>query len=193
MAEESKKILTAEEMERLEELQRYTDKKKGKKKRRETLSRELSITSLMDALTIILVFMLMNYAVNPTNITSSDDLKLAPSVENTQPQEAIPVAITKRAILVDNEPVAEVKDGKVSVADKTAEGTAFIKSLADKLNLVKDQQKALAEAQGKTFEGNLLLVVDDQAPYSLLREVMLTAGKVGFGKFSFIVMSTTAG
>jgi len=193
MAEESKKILTAEEMERLEELQRYTEKKKGKKKRRETLSRELSITSLMDALTIILVFMLMNYAVNPTNITSSDDLKLAPSVENTQPQEAIPVAITKRAILVDNEPVAEVKDGKVSVADKTAEGTAFIKSLADKLNLVKDQQKALAEAQGKTFEGNLLLVVDDQAPYSLLREVMLTAGKVGFGKFSFIVMSTTAG
>jgi biopolymer transport protein ExbD len=193
MAEESKKVLTAEEMERLEELQRYAEKKKGKKKRRETFTRELSITSLMDALTIILVFMLMNYAVNPTNITSSDDLKLAPSVENTQPQEAIPVAITKRAILVDNEPVAEVKDGKVSVADKTAEGTAFIKSLADKLNLVKDQQKALAEAQGKNFEGNLLLVVDDQAPYSLLREVMLTAGKVGFGKFSFIVMSTTAG
>ena len=193
MADDSKKILTAEEMERQEELDRYAAKKKAKKKRASGSARELSITSLMDALTIILVFMLMNYAVNPTNITSSDDLKLAPSVENTQPQEAIPVAITKRAILVDNEPVAEVKDGKVSVADKTAEGTAFIKSLADKLNVVKDQQKALAEAQGKTFEGNLLLVVDDQAPYSLLREVMLTAGKVGFGKFSFIVMSTTAG
>ena len=193
MADDSKKNLTAEEMERLEELNRYAAKKKDKKKRAAASARELSITSLMDALTIILVFMLMNYAVNPTNITSSSDLKLAPSVENSQPQEAIPVAITKRAILVDSEPVAEVKDGKVSVADKTAEGTAFIKSLADKLNVVKDQQKALAEAQGKTFEGNLLLVVDDQAPYSLLREVMLTAGKVGFGKFSFIVMSTTAG
>ncbi len=180
---------TAEEFD--EDFERYVAKKKAKKKgRRESDSAELSITSLMDILTIILVFMLMNYAANPTNITESEDLKLAPSIEIAQPQEAIPVAITKRAILVDNEPVAEVKNGKISAADKTAAGTMFIKPLGDKLMQVKDFQMKLAKAGGKKFEGKLLLIVDKATPYSLLREVLLTAGNTGFGKFYFIVMST---
>ena len=174
--------------------QRYADKKKGKKRRGAGGGRELSITSLLDALVIVLVFMLMNYAVNPTNITSSEDLQLASSNENIMPTESIPVAITRHAILVDSQPVAAIKDWKISAADKNAEGTAFIKSLADKLNVVREQQKAIAEAQpDKEFKGRLLLVVDKEAPYSLLREVMLTASKSGFGAFSFVVISSTAG
>ena len=174
--------------------QRYAGKKKGKKRRATGGGRELSITSLLDGLVIILVFMLMNYAVNPTNITSSEDLQLASSTESALPEESIPVAITRNAILVDSEPVASIKDWKVSAADKNAEGTAFIKSLADKLNVVREQQKAIAEAQpGKEFKGRILLVVDQEAPYTLLREVMLTASKSGFGAFSFVVISSTAG
>ena len=181
--------------EALSDEQRYAEKKKGNKKHRSMGGgRELSITSLLDALVIVLVFMLMNYAVNPTNITSSEDLQLASSTESAMPDEAIPVAITRNAILVDSEPVAAIKDWKVSAADKNAEGTAFIKSLADKLNVVREQQKAIAEAlPGKEFKGRILLVVDREAPYTLLREVMLTASKSGFGAFSFVVISSTAG
>jgi len=163
--EKEKKVLTDEMTLEEEELARYAAKKKAKKSgRRESNPSEMSITSLMDALTIILVFLMMNYAMKPSNVTSSEDLQLASSKENTEPMDAIPVAVTKRAILVDNQPVAQVKDGKVSVADKTAEGTAYIKSLADKLKDVADQQKQIAEAQGKQFEGKLLFVIDEMAP-----------------------------
>ena len=55
----------------------------GRKKRRlDDSEATVTINSLMDAMTIILIFLLMNYSMDPLRVDSSKDLKLP--ISNTE-------------------------------------------------------------------------------------------------------------
>lgn len=77
----------------------------------------VSITSLMDALTILLVFLLMSIAADPLSIREDDSLHLAKSTVEFNPgTDSIPIIITKNHIVVDHEPIVQVEctlDGRV--------------------------------------------------------------------------------
>jgi biopolymer transport protein ExbD len=53
-----------------------------------------------------------------------------------------------------------------------------------------EQAKALGERSNNpdlAFKGRILLQVDKEMPYSVLRSVMYTAGQAQFGEFKFVV------
>lgn len=69
----------------------------------------LNINSIMDMMTILLVYLMVSLTSDPLNIKMDDYLVLARSTANFAPQaDSIPITITKRHIVVDNEPVVTV-------------------------------------------------------------------------------------
>lgn len=170
-----------------------SDKIKDDGPRRESgLEAQLSITSLMDAFTILLVFLLMSYAADPTQITQSEDLQLVQSTETLASIKAVPVAITKKFVLVNEQPIVEIQNGKVPATAKRDGGDGyFIIPLAERLKEEAEKQRLLEKIVGGSgtkrfkFEGRIMVVADKDVPFRLLTEVMYTAGQSEFGNFMF--------
>ena len=149
----------------------------------------VTINSLMDAMTIILVFLLMNYSVDPLRIDQSDDLKVPASTTDINPDPSAAVTITARSIVVNDEVVVQVRDGIVDKVYKQGDETSLqIQPLFEALNEEATRQKEMARLSGQKFDGVLTLVADERTPYRLLTEVLYTAGQAEFQKFKFAVL-----
>lgn len=154
-------------------------------KRRAPPEAKLNITSLMDIMTIILVFLLKSYSTEDIQIAPSDDLRLPVSSASKPPELAVNTVITKVGILVDGVSVVDVAGGVVG--DEYKRGT-LISPLFDILKEKADEAKAIAESRNTIdFTGRLLLQCDRDIPFSLVREVMYTAGQAQFAEFKFVV------
>ncbi len=188
----SVKQMTPEELEALEDAHKVQKKRKASAKRhRSSGAQSMSITSLMDIMTILLVFMLKNYATNPMNVNPSSDLNLVQSLETQENHvQLTSLAITEKHILVDDKPVVQVKDGKVSAtAKREGEDGYFITPLFDALQEAADHQKKLSQYNANVkFTGRMLIIGDEKAPYRLLSEVLYTSGQAEFSEFEFAVI-----
>ncbi len=157
----------------------------GAKRRGTTEDAKLNITSLMDIMTIILVFLLKSYGTDDIQIKPSADLRLPASSSKKKPELAVNSVVSKASITVDGVKVIDVSGG--SVDDAYKRGT-LISPLFDALKAAADEQKAIAELRPTTsFTGRLLLQIDKDIPFALVREVMYTAGQAQFAEFKFVV------
>ena len=158
--------------------------------RRREAKQPHTITSLMDALTIILCFLLKSVGAEPMNISQNDDLRLPKSTTSLNPErDAIPITVTRKSILVGDKHVVDVKEGSVDKSRKKGgENSFMITPLFDGLTEEANHQKQIAKISGADFEGMAAVVSDLNTPYRLLLEVMYTAGQAEFGKFKFAVV-----
>jgi biopolymer transport protein ExbD len=154
------------------------------KRRNHEVDAELNITSLMDIMTIILVFLLKSYSTEDIQIAPSENLLLPVSSSEKPPELAVNAVISKVAITVDGVDVVMVSGNQVGEQDKR--GT-LITPLFDALKAAADQAKANAATTNSKFNGRLLLQCDREIPFSLVREVMYTAGQAQFAEFKFVV------
>lgn len=158
--------------------------------RMETHEYPLNITAMMDMMTIILVYLLKSYASAPDNIQPSDDLKLAASMTRIKPEEAVPVAITKKGIMVNDKTVVTVSNGKVPAQYKEGQKeTAYLISpLLQAMKNEAEKQKTIARYnKSKDFKGLVMVIGDRMVPYRLLTEVLYTVGQAEFGQYKFAV------
>jgi len=154
---------------------------------------DININSLMDILTIMLVFLLKSYATDPINITPGSDLDIPKSSSMLKPEATVMVTVSKSAIIVDNQPVLVIKDGKVEAAQKRGgEDGYFIIPLNKVLVDAAEKKRRLASVNPTVeFKGVCTLVMDKETPYRLLAEVMYTAGQAEFKKFKFATISSS--
>jgi hypothetical protein len=175
----------------------WLKKKQLKKKlkmeeRRKPKKMPLLITSLMDALTIILCFLLKSYGDNPVNITQKDgEMELPKSNSTSNMANAIDVHVGATSILVRGEPVVNVKKGKVNenVKRDGADGF-FITPLYKKLKEEAKMLKTKGKTSGIKFTGNALVAAHKDIPYRLLSEVLYTANQAEFKTYSFAIVKT---
>jgi hypothetical protein len=162
---------------------------RSKKERRgDDDSAPLSITSLMDALTIILVFLLKNFSSNPVQVKENKELKLPASIADAMPMDTTAVTITTRHIMVDDQPVVALENGKPPDAAISQAGM-MLDPLFDKLQEAVSHQKKVATFNKKAeFKGELTIIADRGAPFDLIRKVTYTAGVAEFSKFRFAVI-----
>jgi biopolymer transport protein ExbD len=155
------------------------------KRRAQVKEAKLNITSLMDIMTIILVFLLKSYSTEDIQIAPSDDLRLPSSSAQKPPELAVNAVVSKVNITVDGVKVVDVSGG--IVGEEYKRGT-LISPLFDTLKEKADEAKALAERNpANAFKGRILLQCDRDIPFSLVREVMYTAGQAQFAEFKFVV------
>jgi len=166
-------------------------RKKHKKQQRkgrdpESHDEELNIVALMDAFTIILVFLIKSYASDPTQITMTKELEVPKSTSVLSVVEAVPLAITRSAILVADKPVLRLNDGAV---DATAKQNMFVSALHQALKDEAEKQKLIQRYNSKVkFEGLLLIIADRRTPFQTLTEVLYTAGQAEFAQYKFAVL-----
>ena len=171
----------------------------GKKKsRRGAAEGALSITSMMDMMTIILVFLLKSYQTEDVSVAPSDDLQIPISSAQKSPKLAVNVVVSRKDIVVDGAWVldlersisAETGAEEIIVPEADKRGQ-LISKLYDLMLEKAETAKELGARTGQEdfeFKGEVLLQVDKRMPFSVVREVMFTAGQAKFGNFRFVVI-----
>ncbi|HXW52568.1 MAG TPA: biopolymer transporter ExbD [Myxococcota bacterium] len=164
-----------------------------------------SLNSLMDVVTIILVYFVKTFAVSPITVQDpSVQLPISTSREN--PEEAIVVMITgaeRRTIgpqgeklLVPDIPTISVDSDLVlqlgsnfEVSPSEVERQFVISKLKQKLLEVRKLQGVTAElTEQGGLSGDIVLVVDKQVPFKLLSMALVTAAEAGYPGFKFAIV-----
>ncbi|MBX2800301.1 MAG: biopolymer transporter ExbD [Myxococcales bacterium] len=174
-----------------------------KNSRRQSPDAGLTITSMMDMMTIILVFLLKSYQTDDVSVAPSEDLQIPLSSAEKTPKLAVNVVVSRKDIVVDGVFVLDIERG---ISDDTGEEELSIPAdekrgqlisklfdvLLEKAQTAKDIG-ARAGTDEMDFKGEILLQVDKRMPFSVVREVMFTAGQAQFGNFRFVVIKGGSG
>jgi biopolymer transport protein ExbD len=151
---------------------------------------DVNINSLLDVLSVILVFLMKSYSANTVQVKPSPDLQVPMSWSAQQAQESTAVTVTLKDIMVDDAPVMQFEAGKVPEQDRSS-GGFLIDPLFQKLQEAVDHQKKIAQFNKKAeFKGLVTIIADRNVPFSLLTQVMYTAGQAQFSKFKFAAVKT---
>jgi biopolymer transport protein ExbD len=167
---------------------------------------ELQLTSMMDVLVIILVFLLKSYAASTNSFQSAAGLKLPISASEDNPPDSLQVIVTPAAMLFDNEKILEFAQSAANVGSADAtysfnkrdldEGGRRIVPLYDALMKARDKNELLRakssarDKNGKPlpFEGFLAIQADKSIQYDTIRRIMYTAAAAGYRVFRFLAM-----
>lgn len=170
----------------------------------------LNITSLMDAITILLVFLMVTMTSDPLNIKQDDFLSLAKSTADYNPEDAVPITLSKQNILVDNVAVVKVDctiSGQVcqpedytqpggyysidkSYKEDGSESSFLIDPVHKKLEEIVKQQKEEAKELGREFKPIGTIICDKDIPFRLIAELVHTAGMAGLSDLRFAIVKS---
>jgi hypothetical protein len=111
---------------------------------------ELGLTSLMDIVSIIVVYLLKSYASDPVIISPTAGQKIPLSTADSSMQDGIPIFVTQRGITFgDKKVVAMTAEGDI---EDSAVSNHLIGPLYDAMAEEVDKAKTLGENIGKPFE-----------------------------------------
>ena len=168
-------------------------KKHRRRKHAEKSVSELNLTAMMDMMTIILVFLIKNFATDSKN-TDKNIMQPPRSSSKLKMESAVTITITKLGISVNDKPIAEF-DAMSSFKFKgeAADTSQPIVPLQERLDIqVADLKKLEQLTHGKkAFEGKILVVADEKTPYAFLMRVLYTAGLAQFSQYKLVVRSKT--
>lgn len=149
---------------------------------------DLDITSLLDILTILIVFLLRSYSSSGMTFDLSKKISLPESTSQTMPNDALLIHVSPEAIWVDNQLVLDLSQplGR-NIFDH--QGRRII-PLFNELVVKKEtiQQVAKSSPDAKPFSGALNLLVDKSIKYTMLKQIMYTAAEAGYQKYKFVVL-----
>lgn len=151
---------------------------KAKKKKAEVQG--VPLTSLMDAMTIILLFLLQQFNADGALVTPAEGLKIPESVNVDKPKKATTVIATSDHLLVENQMIAE---GAELQFDNSSEFQ--IAPLYEKLDAIATEITSLDE---KLFTGELLVQADINLDYKYFIRLVYTAGQAGYTKVKLVTV-----
>lgn len=150
---------------------------------------DIDITSLLDILTILLVFLLQSYNSSGVIINVPKDIELPRSASESLNNFGVNVQVSKSQIWVDDVEVVNAEN--TSNAQLFDEGGRRIVPLYNELVKIKEtiKQSEKLSPEAKKFSGIANLVVDKSLKYSYLKRVMYTCAAAGFKEFKFVVLT----
>lgn len=148
---------------------------------------KLNITSLMDALTIILIFLLVNYSEVNEDSDLPDYINL-PSVHGK-----VSTANMGISVVIANQKIQVGKDRFINFGNFEQEKTQVLVQLKDELELLK---KELVKENEKVdpSKGDIKLSIhaDEKIPYKTIDSIVQAAAEVSLNYIDFIAMNKGA-
>jgi len=133
------------------------------------------LTSLVDMLTILLVFLLKSFSVEGNLVAAADDLQLPESISAERPSPALNVEITTSGVNIDGRQVVPLQ--RVVAAD-----SLLIDELRGALH-------GIALATGiEDRENEVVIQCDRRLDFSVIKKVMFTCAQASFSDFSLLVL-----
>ncbi len=128
------------------------------------------LTSLIDVMTILLVFLIQNFSSEGQLVTASDNLTLPMSSIQTNPEMMVTVSITTDAVLVGGEKIVDLS--------VFAEESEYI---------IPELLEAMEREQSKSLSPTMMLQADKELPFNIIKRVAFTCNRAGFSDFSILV------
>ncbi len=154
---------------------------RGVRKTRKVL--DLDITSLLDILVILLVFLLKSYDATGVILNVSDEIALPNSVSQSISTSGVVVQVSPGKIWIDDKEI-------VNEESKNIRSGGVIRPLFDELvakkNEIKSIQKSVENAP--KFTGLVNLVIDKSLKYNYVKTIMRTCAEAGYQQYKFVVM-----
>ena len=150
---------------------------------------DVDITSLLDILTILMVFLLQSYNSSGVVINVPKEIELPRSNSESMSTFGVNIQVSKSQIWVDDK---EVVNSETTDADQLFDdGGRRIIPLYDQLVKIKEtiKQSQKLSPNAKPFSGVANLVVDKSLKYTYLKKVMYTCAAAGYKEFKFVVMA----
>lgn len=150
---------------------------------------DIDITSLLDILTILLVFLLQSYNSSGVTINVPKGVDLPRSASESLNNFGVNIQVSKTNIWVDDKEV--LNSESANGGQVFDEGGRRIVPLYNQLIKIKEtiKQTEKLSPQAAKFSGIANLVVDKSLKYSYLKRVMYTAASAGFKEFKFVVLT----
>jgi biopolymer transport protein ExbD len=187
------------EAKKIEDFRKKQAKKKKRAKAAAKAAEEggapLSLNSMMDMFTIILVFLIKSFGSQPLTITSDTDLPY--SIADFKPKNMTVVFIGKSGIVLNGQPLKPplTLDEKLRVRKEMKKGgeTGMI---INPLELALQEEARVRRTKFKddpalAFKGELIIVADAKVPYRTIAEVLQTAIVNEYKSFKFAVYSSS--
>ena len=152
---------------------------------------ELQLTSMMDVLVIILVFLLKSFSATTVSMTSSEDIKPPISTTRATPRDTVAVTVTMKSVMVGDRRVLELRNG--AIPPEALQGRLVV-PLSNGLKKEVDKLKYIeAHNPNAPFSHELSVIADRQIPYDLLLTILYTAGQNELENYRFVVLQKDSG
>lgn len=141
---------------------------------------KLNITSMMDMFTIMLIFLLLNFAPDSADLKIAKEMTLPTSTSELPYEVNVKIALTRRELVVGDDVVAKVRKGRL------------VKTRIDG-DIILPLQSALQMQRSKIENADdavVLFYADQEVEFELMEKVMRTAASAGFANFKFAVNGT---
>lgn len=152
----------------------------------------LNIYPMMDMMTILLVFLIMQFASSSADIVQSEELQIPTSTSQVDAAQSLSVIISQSEIVVEGRRVLSLRNGKVDPSQKQGGGTGWlITPLFNGLKAHRDRLKLIASRNPqRPFRGEVRIIADRRTPFRTLGEVVYSLGQAEFGALRFIVLKS---
>lgn len=159
----------------------------NKRKQRKKGPIDVDITSLLDILVILLVFLLRSYDTSGIALSVPKGIELPRSDSKSVNNAGVQIQVSKDKIWVDDQTIIDSSELPDPMYDQ--EGRRII-ALYNELVKKKEEIKKLAQQTPKAnqFSGVANLILDKTLKYSYVKKVMYTSAQAGFKEFKFVVM-----
>lgn len=156
---------------------------RGRRKKIQAL--DIDITSLLDILVILLVFLLKSYDSTSIILNVPKEIKLPTSASSNFNTEGVNIQVSNKVIWVDDKVVLERKNGLRPRYSGNRRIISLYNELVRKKQIIKQVEKSSPHA--KKFSGIINLIVDKKAKYSMIKNIMYTAAEAGYKEYKFVV------
>ncbi len=146
---------------------------------------QLKLTSMMDILTVLLLFLLKSFVVDGEVVTPVPGVDLPESTSEAPPAPALVVAVFDDTIMMDGRVVARVSEA-------VAAPELYIGTLGEVLAKARDQELDLARRRGQDEAvGKVAIQGDRDISFEILERVMYTCNQSGFTDISLVVLGAS--
>lgn len=165
-------------------------RKLKRKEHRKHQGFELPLTSMMDVLVIILVFLLKSYQTSETSVEIVPGMDVPISTSTRNAMDELWIAVHPNGVSLEGKWIAMFEHNR--------DGSSSFKEadLDESEQRVVPLYSALVGARNRAEEIrapkqlSIGIVADKKIPYDLLRKVLYTAGAARFTQFHFIAQRT---
>ena len=150
---------------------------------------DVDITSLLDILVILLVFLIQSYNTSGVVVNIPEGITLPTSASLSPNEPGVILQVSADKIWVDDTLVLDqtTTPKPQNVYDH---GGRRIVPLFNKLASMRETALQIEKAapNAKKFQGIINLVIDQNIKYSTMKQLMYTSAEAGYLKFKFVVM-----
>ncbi|MBK8170799.1 MAG: biopolymer transporter ExbD [Sandaracinaceae bacterium] len=153
----------------------------------------LNIYPMMDMMTILLVFLIMQFATTQANVVESAELHFPISTSQQEAKTSVAITVSANGVLVEGRQALPLRNGVIDPSMKQGGGNGFlITPLLTVMQQHRDRLKLIARANAtRPFLGDIQLIADVNTPYNTITAILYTCGQAEFSKVHFLVKKAT--